>query len=57
MAFLLTHGHYDHMMAADELRKAYGISVIAHEKEQEVLEDPRKKPDDHDRHELYAESR
>ena len=39
---LLTHGHYDHMMAADELRKAYGISVIAHEKEQEVLEDPRK---------------
>ena len=38
----LTHGHYDHMMAADELRKAHGISVIAHEKEQEVLEDPRK---------------
>ena len=42
VAILLTHGHYDHMMAADELRKAYGISVIAHEKEQEVLEDPRK---------------
>ena len=38
VAILLTHGHYDHMMAADELRKAYGISVIAHEKEQEVLE-------------------
>ena len=42
VAILLTHGHYDHILAADDLRKAYGIPIIAHEKEKEVLEDPRK---------------
>lgn len=36
-AVLLTHGHFDHMMAADELRKEYNIDIYAHELEQEVL--------------------
>lgn len=41
-AVLLTHGHFDHMMAADDLRKRYGIPVYAHRVEQELLKDARK---------------
>lgn len=37
-AILLTHGHYDHMLAAAELRDAYGIKVYAMTAEQELLE-------------------
>lgn len=37
-AILLTHGHFDHMMAADMCRKQYHIPVYAHEKDEEVLE-------------------
>ena len=40
-AILLTHGHYDHIMAVEELRKEYGIPVIAHEEEKQILENPK----------------
>lgn len=40
-AILLTHGHFDHIMAAAELRKEYNIPVYIHELDEEVLEDPR----------------
>ena len=37
VAILLTHGHFDHIMAAPELAKHFEIPVYAHELEQEVL--------------------
>lgn len=36
-AVLLTHGHYDHIGAAAELKRHYGIKIYANELEQEVL--------------------
>ena len=41
-AILLTHGHFDHMMAAEELKKEWGIKICACEKELEVLRDSKK---------------
>lgn len=32
-AVLLTHGHFDHAMAAEELAGMFGIKIYAHEKE------------------------
>ncbi|MDO4326836.1 MAG: MBL fold metallo-hydrolase [bacterium] len=41
-AILLTHGHADHVLAADALRDACKISVIACKKEEELMQDARK---------------
>ncbi len=37
-AILLTHGHFDHIGAADPLKKKYGVSVYAHKDEMDVTE-------------------
>ena len=39
-AVLLTHGHFDHIMAAEALRERYKIPVYVGEKERELLADP-----------------
>lgn len=41
LAILLTHAHFDHIGAVDELRKTYNIDVYGHELEADWLEDPR----------------
>lgn len=41
-AVLLTHGHFDHMLAADALRKEYHIPVGLLSEEAELLSDPLK---------------
>lgn len=40
VAILLTHGHFDHVMAAEELRKNLGIHIYAGEAEAALLKDP-----------------
>ena len=39
-AILLTHGHFDHAMAAEELAGMFGIQIYAHEAEKETLGQP-----------------
>lgn len=40
VAVLLTHGHYDHMYAAKEIRDHYKIPIYAAKEEADVLTDP-----------------
>ena len=41
-AILLTHGHFDHILAADELRNTFGVPVYAGVHEAEILTDTHK---------------
>ncbi|MBO5302807.1 MAG: MBL fold metallo-hydrolase [Lachnospiraceae bacterium] len=40
VAILLTHGHFDHASAAQEIAENFGIQIYAHEDEKETLENP-----------------
>ena len=37
VGILLTHGHFDHIMALNDLKKRYNVPVYAHEEEEDVL--------------------
>ncbi|MGP1434508.1 MAG: MBL fold metallo-hydrolase [Catonella sp.] len=39
LAILLTHGHFDHIMAAPMLAEKYGIKIYAGEAERQLLQD------------------
>ena len=41
MAILLTHGHFDHILAAEEIKKKYNIPIYADQKEEKTLQDAR----------------
>ena len=41
MAILLTHGHFDHILAAEEIRKKYNVPIYADQKEEKTLQDAR----------------
>lgn len=42
LAILLTHAHFDHIGAVDEVRNEWNIPVYLHENEQDWLSDPHK---------------
>ena len=39
-AILLTHGHFDHIMGTDDLRREFPVPVYVHEGDRETLLDP-----------------
>ena len=41
VAILLTHGHFDHILAADALRQEFGVKVYVHALDEELLENAR----------------
>ena len=40
-AILLTHGHFDHILVAEELQKKYEVPLYASKEEKDMLENPK----------------
>ena len=47
LAILLTHGHFDHFAAAEDLAKHYNVEIFIHIEDEELLYDPQKNYSDH----------
>jgi hydroxyacylglutathione hydrolase len=47
LAILLTHGHFDHFAAAEELAKHYNVEIYVHIEDEEMLYDAQKNYSDH----------
>ena len=41
-AILCTHGHFDHVLTADDMREAFGVPLLIHEADAEMLTDGHK---------------
>ncbi|MEG2597072.1 MAG: MBL fold metallo-hydrolase, partial [Oscillospiraceae bacterium] len=39
-AIILTHGHFDHMSAVDEIKKRWDVPVYIHPQDREMLQNP-----------------
>lgn len=52
---LLTHGHFDHIMAASELAAFTHAPICSHEEEKELLKDPNRNASSHIHRELSLE--
>ncbi len=40
LQIIATHGHFDHILSADELQQKYGNEIVIHENDKELLSDP-----------------
>jgi hydroxyacylglutathione hydrolase len=47
LAVLLTHGHFDHFAAAENLAVHYDVDIYVHKEDEELLSDPQKNYSDH----------
>ena len=47
LAILLTHGHFDHFAAAEDLAKHFKVDIYVHIDDEELLSDPQKNYSDH----------
>lgn len=47
LAVLLTHGHFDHFAAAEDLAKHYNVDIYVHAEDEELLNDAQKNYSDH----------
>lgn len=54
LAVILTHAHYDHIGALEDIRTDYSIPVYISEKEQDWLSDPQKNLSIYSTHEIKA---
>ncbi len=55
-AILLTHGHFDHILAVEALAKVTNVKIYAHEAEEQLLKDPELNSSSHIRRECSLTS-